>query len=103
MHVYATNDAIWMILMLFMAHQTCAVKDVVWAGTPIKSTEEYNAVLAEQLHHNDNEAPYIVGYDFNCHMNWRQAEDPSLYVTKPPCENDKVYMITDDDTSGSRR
>jgi len=50
-----------------------------------------------------DEQPKMQGFDFNCHMNWRQAEDPSLYVTKPPCENDKVYMITDDDTSGSRR
>ena len=36
-------------------------------------------------------------------MNWRQAEDPSLYVMKPPCENDKVYMVTGDDSTGSRR
>lgn len=45
----------------------------------------------------------MQGFDFNCHMNWRQAEDPDLYVTKPPCENDKIYMVTDDDTTGSRR
>ena len=44
----------------------------------------------------------MQGYDFNCHMNWRQAEDPDLYVQKPPCENDKVYMVTDDDSSSGR-
>jgi hypothetical protein len=54
---------------------------------------QFSALVAElDAIGTPEDAPWMRAFDFNCHMNWRDAEDRTIYYTQPPCENDKVYM-----------